>query len=42
MTGVAPAITVTKTTSPSTVPEPGGDVVFTVVVDNNESARPIQ
>ena len=36
VTGVAPAITVTKTASPSTVPEPGGDVTFTVVVDNTQ------
>ena len=33
-TNVDPTITVDKTASPTTLPEPGGDVVFTVVVTN--------
>jgi hypothetical protein len=36
---VAPAITVTKTPSTSTVPEPSGPVTFTVRVDNTSHAQ---
>jgi hypothetical protein len=35
LTDVKPTITVTKTANPTSLPEPGGNVEFTVVVTNN-------
>ncbi|HLF41598.1 MAG TPA: hypothetical protein VI854_09025 [Acidimicrobiia bacterium] len=37
LTGVAPSVTVDKTASPLSLPEPGGDFTFTVVVTNTSS-----
>jgi hypothetical protein len=42
ITGVQPAIAVEKTANPTSVPEPGGDVTFTVVVTNSSvSSDPV-
>ncbi len=42
LTDVAPSIVVTKVASPSSMPEPGGDVVFTVTVKNTSvSSDPV-
>jgi hypothetical protein len=35
VTGTDPDISIVKTASPTTVPEPGGDVTFTVRIDND-------
>jgi hypothetical protein len=41
ITDVLPAITVTKTASPTSIDEPGGPVSFTVRVDNTGTAEPV-
>ncbi len=41
ITDVLPTISVTKTASPTSVPEPGGMVTFTVRVDNTSTAESV-
>ena len=42
ITDVAPSISVVKTADPVSLPEPGGDVVFTVTVENKSvSSDPV-
>ncbi len=41
VTDVEPAISLTKTASPLTLPEPGGDFTFSLVV-SNESVEPVE
>ncbi len=42
LTDVRPAIAATKTPDPATLPEPGGDVTFSVTVSNLSTVEPVQ
>jgi len=42
LTDVLPAITVDKTASPTTMPEPGGDVTFSISVTNDSTVESVE